>query len=131
MQFYRLTAYRQNLILRSSNSSGLKQVLQARSISSGLENSKYTGIVKFFDKKRGFGMIINDSDKKDYFFHRSHIRGFQPVGAARNIYVDNGTKVEFQLIADPKDPMKNICVGITGIDGTVLGAWKPQSFERM
>lgn len=37
------------------------------------------GRIKFFNKIKGFGFIIGDDDKKDYFFHKSAITNFDKL----------------------------------------------------
>jgi len=49
------------------------------------------GTVKWFDEKKGFGFIIDDTDQKEYFFHWSDIQktGFKTL-------LDE-QKVEFEI----------------------------------
>lgn len=50
-----------------------------------------TGIIKKFDKSKGFGFITLD-DGTDVFFHYSHLimEGFKTI--------EEGTEVEFELV---------------------------------
>lgn len=56
------------------------------------------GTVKRFNKNKGFGFITYDEDK-DAFFHYSQIvmEGFKTI--------DEGAKVEFDLIQGEKGPV--------------------------
>ena len=46
-----------------------------------------TGTVKFFNESKGFGFIIEDESKKEYFVHISGIVGT----------INEGDQVEFEL----------------------------------
>ena len=56
------------------------------------------GKVKWFDSKKGYGFVSNESDDKDYFVHFSEIQteGFKTL--------DEGQEVEFEISAGPKGP---------------------------
>lgn len=49
----------------------------------------HTGKVKFFNQAKGFGFIIDDSDKKEYFVHVS--------GVKTKDEIREGDEVEFEL----------------------------------
>jgi CspA family cold shock protein len=49
---------------------------------------KHTGIVKFFNRKKGFGFIILDEDQRELFFHATSL--------ASNRNLNSGDKVEFE-----------------------------------
>ena len=46
-----------------------------------------TGTVKFFNESKGFGFIVEDNDKKDYFVHSTGLID----------QIKEGDKVEFEL----------------------------------
>ena len=50
--------------------------------------SQRTGIIKFFNRKKGFGFIILDEDQRELFFHATSL------ASGRNL--NAGDKVEFQ-----------------------------------
>lgn len=54
-----------------------------------------TGKVKFFNTSKGFGFITPDSGDKDVFVHANDIGGAQ---------LDEGTKVEFEVVPGKKGP---------------------------
>ena len=51
----------------------------------------HEGTVKWFDSKKGYGFVSNESDDKDYFVHFSEIQteGFKTL--------EEGQKVEFEI----------------------------------
>ena len=49
---------------------------------------KITGVVKFFNRKKGFGFIILDDDQRELFFHATSLV------SSRNL--NSGDKVEFE-----------------------------------
>jgi CspA family cold shock protein len=57
-----------------------------------------TGIVKWFDGKKGYGFVANPSDGKDYFVHFSEIQsnGFKTLEEGQKVTfeVGEGTKGE-------------------------------------
>jgi cold shock protein len=55
-------------------------------------NSTNTGVVKFFQGSKGYGFIIDDVDKKEYFFHISSTLD----------KVDKDDKVSFDLAEGKK-----------------------------
>jgi CspA family cold shock protein len=61
------------------------------------ENPLYTGEVKFFDKKKGFGFISPDDDGlEDLFFHSSALGG---------VDVYDRDIVDFEISEGPKGPV--------------------------
>lgn len=58
--------------------------------------SKSKGIVKFFNKQKGFGFITPDSGGKDVFVHMTNILG--------NAELREGQKVEYTLANGRKGP---------------------------
>jgi len=58
----------------------------------------YTGTVKWFDAKKGYGFITRDDGEGDVFVHFSAIEGngFKSL--------DQGDKVEFEIVNGPKGP---------------------------
>lgn len=66
-----------------------------------------TGIVKFFNKEKGFGFITDDETKKDIFVHFSAIsgEGFKSL--------EDGQKVSYDIEPDLKDKTKNRAVNVT------------------
>ncbi|WP_018995911.1 cold-shock protein [Hirschia maritima] len=55
-----------------------------------------TGTVKWFNATKGFGFIAPDDGGNDVFVH---ITAVQKAGLAG---LDEGQKVEFELVTDPK-----------------------------
>ena len=47
------------------------------------------GKVKFYSERKGYGFIIDDSDKKEYFFHATELKGFK--------FIKNDHLVSFDL----------------------------------
>ena len=93
--------------------------------------ARIKGIVKFFDRKRGFGYIIEDLTKKEYYVNRKGIipderatvyntfygekfeKSKSLRGSTREAYLVNDEIVEFELEIDPSTN-EGICVNITG-----------------
>ena len=57
-----------------------------------------TGIVKWFDAKKGFGFITPEDGASDVFVHYSAI-----VGTGYRT-LDDGARVEFDTVETPKGP---------------------------
>ncbi len=68
-------------------------------------NKKYAGTVKFFNKTKGFGFIINSEDQSEIFYHISKINGIEPA---------QGNDVEYSI--GEGQPGK----GVAAIDVTVV-----------
>ncbi|HAB67164.1 MAG TPA: cold-shock protein [Firmicutes bacterium] len=66
-----------------------------------------TGIVKFFNKEKGYGFITDDKTKKDYFVHFSaiNVEGYKSL--------EDGQKVSFDIEPDPKDENKTRAVNVS------------------
>jgi cold shock protein len=57
---------------------------------------RYTGIVKFFDKDRGFGFVTPDAGGRDVFVHVSSVqRSGMP-------YLDEGMKLSYATEDDTR-----------------------------
>ena len=67
-----------------------------------------TGTVKWFDTKKGFGFITNDSNGQDVFVHQTDIQaeGFRSL--------QDGASVEFEL---SEENGKTKAVQVTGPNG--------------
>lgn len=61
-----------------------------------------TGTVKFFNTAKGFGFIIDDKDKKEYFVHHSGCKNT----------ITEGDEVEYELIDGKK--------GLNAVNVTVV-----------
>ena len=57
-----------------------------------------TGVVKWFDEKKGFGFITPEDGSKDCFVHHTAIQGsgFKTLA--------EGARVEFDVVAGQKGP---------------------------
>ena len=53
----------------------------------------HTGTVKFFNTEKGFGFIIDDSDKKEYFVHKTGLKSTD---------IGEGDNVAFNLVEGKK-----------------------------
>jgi cold shock CspA family protein len=69
----------------------------------------YTGSVKWFDVKKGFGFITPDDGSEDVFVHQTgiHAEGFRSLGEAE--------KVEYEVVEAPNGKTK--AVNVTGPNG--------------
>jgi CspA family cold shock protein len=54
-----------------------------------------SGKIKFFDERRGFGFIVNDSGGPDVFVHIS-------AAEQAGITLRDGMRLSFELVDDPK-----------------------------
>ena len=61
-----------------------------------------TGVIKKLASDRGFGFLADDSDGKEYFFHRSGLDGGLDFDSLRV-----GAKVEFEVQASDRGPRAN------------------------
>ena len=66
-----------------------------------------TGIVKFFNPKKGYGFIATSDPDRDVFLHKTGI----PFG----ILVNTGDKVAFETVLGPKGPNAKIVRVIDGV----------------
>jgi CspA family cold shock protein len=57
-----------------------------------------TGVIKWFDSKKGYGFICGDADQRDIFVHYSAIEG----EGFRNL--KDGEPVEYELVDSEKGP---------------------------
>ncbi|MGB9668419.1 MAG: cold-shock protein [Thermosulfidibacteraceae bacterium] len=59
---------------------------------------KYTGKVKWFNEKKGYGFITRDDNGQDVFVHYTAInqKGFKTLS--------EGQKVEFEIVEGAKGP---------------------------
>ncbi|MDO5560403.1 MAG: cold-shock protein [Oscillospiraceae bacterium] len=64
------------------------------------------GTVKWFNSEKGYGFISNDNGGEDVFVHFSaiNIDGFKTL--------NEGQKVTFDVVADPKDSKKHRAVNV-------------------
>lgn len=58
-----------------------------------------TGKIKFFNRKKGFGFIIEDESQADVFMHASGL-------ADRKTKIKPKDSVSFEIYEDPKDGRK-------------------------
>ena len=65
-----------------------------------------TGVVKWFNSSKGYGLITNDANGEDVFVHFSAIQvdGFKTL--------EEGQKVTFDVESDPKDSRKLRAVNV-------------------
>lgn len=56
------------------------------------------GTIKWYDEEKGFGFILSDTDKKEYFVHKSQIEDLEGS-------LDKGQAVEFEIGEGQKGPM--------------------------
>lgn len=69
--------------------------------------SKMKGIVKFFNKSKGFGFITEEEEQKDYFVHMS--------GLAEGEEISDGDAVTFEVEDGERGPK---AVNVTKSDGS-------------
>lgn len=64
------------------------------------------GTVKWFNNDKGYGFIIDDDSKEEYFVHFSSIQidGFKTL--------KEGQKVTFEIEDDPKNPDKKRAINV-------------------
>lgn len=74
--------------------------------------SKVPGTVKWFSAKKGFGFVIQDSDKEEIFVHQSdiHAEGFRSLA--------EGEVVEFTVITEESGKKK--ATEVTGPAGAYV-----------
>lgn len=61
------------------------------------------GTVKFFNTGKGFGFIAPDNGDKDVFVHANDLNG---------AYLNEGSKVEFEIVSGQKGPQASNVVVI-------------------
>ena len=71
-----------------------------------------TGIVKFFNPKKGYGFIATSDPDRDVFLHKTGI----PFG----ILVNTGDMVAFETVQGPKGPNAKIVRVIDGVSSRQL-----------
>ena len=57
---------------------------------------KLKGIVKFFNRTKGFGFILNEDDDKEYFVHISNIKD--------GVEISDGDEVTFEVEEGDRGP---------------------------
>lgn len=68
------------------------------------------GTVKFFDSTKGFGFIADDEGGEDVFVHFSAIQSDDYRKS-----LNDGDKVTFEKVKDPKDPSRFRAENVTKI----------------
>jgi cold shock CspA family protein len=85
-----------------------------------MSDTTYTGKVKWFNKKSGYGFITVacNCEKKgtDYFVHHSSIK----LSGDQYKYLVEGEYVEFKLVDSENDNYKYQCDQVSGINGGSL-----------
>eukprot|EP00547_Thalassionema_nitzschioides_P000099 CAMPEP_0194210500 /NCGR_PEP_ID=MMETSP0156-20130528/8600_1 /TAXON_ID=33649 /ORGANISM="Thalassionema nitzschioides, Strain L26-B" /LENGTH=166 /DNA_ID=CAMNT_0038937853 /DNA_START=58 /DNA_END=558 /DNA_ORIENTATION=+ len=76
------------------------------------DRSGMTGVVKWFDAKKGFGFIVPDDGSSDVFVHYSVVNGNGFKSLA------DGEQVEFDIISSDDGRIK--ATNVTGPDGTTV-----------
>ncbi len=71
---------------------------------------RFNGQIKFFDKDRGFGFIVNLTDSKEYFVHFTAIK---PTTQCWNVLY-KGEYVEFSIVDGNKGQQASEVTGIGG-----------------
>lgn len=80
------------------------------------ENNRYTGRVKWFNNKSGFGFITlcdGDNNEKDIFVHWSSIK----VENSQYKYLVQGEYVDFNLVKPDRGEHEFHAVDISGVKG--------------
>jgi len=79
---------------------------------------RYTGIVKWFNTKSGFGFITvcdeGDQVGKEIFVHHSSLPG------THYMYLIKGEYIEFDLVKSANDKHEFIAQNVTGIKGGII-----------
>ncbi|MBZ0284531.1 MAG: cold shock domain-containing protein [Anaerolineae bacterium] len=69
-------------------------------------SERIAGVVKWFSAEKGYGFITPDNGSADIFVHFSAIQG----NGYRSL--DEGTKVEFEVVEGPKGKQANSVVRV-------------------
>jgi len=79
-------------------------------------DKKYTGKVAKWLNHKGIGFITPETDAEagDILVHYMQIKQESEDGFKS---LEQGSKVEYELEADPKNPEKKIAVNVTGVEG--------------
>lgn len=78
---------------------------------------RHTGVVAKWLNHKGIGFITPDNcegEGNDILVHYGQIQQASEDGFKS---LDQGSKVEYELEVDPKNPEKKIAVKVTGVDG--------------
>jgi cold shock CspA family protein len=81
---------------------------QARrqSVAKESKNMRMRGKVRKWFAEKGFGFIRSDSDtEQDIFLHVSQLGGLKAI--------DEGTLIEFDVVADRRDPTRSRAAAVT------------------
>lgn len=62
-----------------------------------------TGMIKFYNEEKGYGFLVDDETKEDYFFHVSQLK---------DLFISSDDKVEFTLEKSKKRPGSLCAEGI-------------------
>jgi len=92
-----------------------------------MPTERYTGVVAKWLNHKGIGFITpdeNEDNTGDILVHFKQIKQESDDGF---VSLEQGSKVEFELEADPKDGSKQVAVNVTGIDGEDCSAKKKGS----
>jgi CspA family cold shock protein len=81
-----------------------------------MEESRITGTVKWFDGRKGYGFITRE-EGKDVFCHFEGIR----AGGPRSL--NEGDKVEFSVVNDPRGPKAEDLVVLEAAPGGRSSRW--------
>ena len=69
-----------------------------------------TGVVKWFDEKKGFGFIKPDNGSADRYMHASGLREKGTFDA-----LQEGEHVEFEMGPDPRNPDQERAIDVARI----------------
>ena len=57
-----------------------------------------TGVVKWFDQKKGYGFLVRDASKTDVFFHATDLKR----SGIKDENIDEGHKFSFEIAETPR-----------------------------